>query len=177
MWLITGLRYRSVCPRVSHGVQRAVRRRCRISKDLTRPLLANIPFLELPQLLLSAIDLVYRLWDVPKSSFVPPEAIVTFMSTMTSLNTFHFKVPFSSVSSRHRRLLSPSHLPLIMRAVHPTHPSTHLCFQGKSEYLDDLVPHVTVTLLDIMPSNRLVFDGTLAPATDKTYMEFNGAPD
>ena len=70
------------------------------------------------------------------------------------------------------------YLPLVVHSSRALYiPPTNLCFQGKSEYLDNLVPHVTVTLLDIMPSNRLVFNGTLAPATDKTYMGSNGAPD
>jgi len=52
--------------------------------------LANVPFLALPTLLLSATDLVHlRIWDIPNSGFIPPDAIATCLPVMAKLERFH----------------------------------------------------------------------------------------
>ena len=105
--------------------------------------LANIPFLALPKLLLSATDLVYlRIWDVPNSGFIPPEAIATCLPAMEKLETFHFgfRSPRPPPSPASRRQPPPT------RATLPA--LNQFYFRGNSEYLDDLVAHIDTPLLD-----------------------------
>ena len=118
--------------------------------------LANIPFPALPKLLLSATDLVYlRIWDVPNSGFIPPEAIATCLPAMKKLETFHlgFRSPRPPPSPASR------HPPPPTRATLPA--LNQFYFQGNSEYLDDLVAHIDTPLLDDLSVtffNQLVFD-------------------
>ena len=117
--------------------------------------LNNVPFPALPNLLLSATDLVYlRLWDVPNSGYISPHAMITCISTMARLETFYlgFRSPRPPPDPASR--LPPPFIRAILPAL------THLCFQGNSEYLDDLVAQVDVPLLDDLSVtffNQLVF--------------------
>jgi hypothetical protein len=118
--------------------------------------LKNIPFPALPKLLLSATDLVHlRLWDVPDSAYISPDAMVTGLSLLTSLEAFHLGFrsprPPPDPASRH----PPSPTRIILPAL------THFVFRGNSEYFDDLVAGVDVPLLDSLSItffNQLVFD-------------------
>jgi len=61
--------------------------------------LERIPFPELPKLLLSAKDLVQlRLLNVPHSGYISPEAMVTCLSSLTSLEIFFPFIRFPSIS-------------------------------------------------------------------------------
>jgi len=118
--------------------------------------LANVPFLALPTLLLSATDLVHlRIWDVLNSGFIPPDAIATCLLAMAKLERFHLGFhsprPPPSPASRQPPPLARTTLPTL----------NQFYFQGNSKYLDDLVAHIDTPLLDdfsVTFFNQLVFD-------------------
>jgi len=118
--------------------------------------LKNIPSPALPKLLLSATDLVHlRLYDVPDSAYISPDAMVTCLSLLTSLETFHlgFRSPRPPPDPASR------HPPPLTRIILPG--LTDFGFRGNSEYFDDLVAGVDVPLLDSLSVtffNQLVFD-------------------
>src|SRR5258708_11173038 len=102
-----------------------------------------IPFPGLPKLLLSATHLVtLDLWGIPNSGYFTPEAIVTGLSTSTSLEEFmlEFESPLSRPKRESRRPppFTPSILPALPR----------FCFRGAREYLEELVPRIDTPLLD-----------------------------
>jgi hypothetical protein len=118
--------------------------------------LFGIPFLGLPTLLLSATDLVtLHLQNVPHSGYISPEVMVTALSALTRLCSFHlvFKSPRSRPVQQSRRL--PPRTRTILPAL------THLKFKGVSEYLEDLVAWIDAPLLDkldITFFHQLIFD-------------------
>ena len=118
--------------------------------------LKNILFPALPKLLLSASGLVHlRLWDVPDSAYISPDAMVPCLSALTSLEAFHlgFRSPRPPPDPASR------HPPLLTRIVLPA--LTDFVFRGNSEYFDDLVAGVDVPQLDSLSItffNQLVFD-------------------
>ena len=121
-------------------------------------LLCKIIFPALPNLLLSATDLVeLRLWDwdIPNSGYIPPEAMVTNISALTRLKllSLHFQSPRSRPDGAGQLLPTLTRTPL---------PSlTDLDFRGVTEYLEDLVARIDVPLLNranITLFNQLVFD-------------------
>ena len=121
-------------------------------------LLSNIVFPALPNLLLSATDLVeLRLWDwdIPHSGYISPEAMVTNISALTRLKllSLHFQSPRSRPDGAGQLL------PPLMRTPLPS--LTDLDFRGVTEYLEDLVTRIDVPLLNranITLFNQLVFD-------------------
>jgi hypothetical protein len=118
--------------------------------------LDDIPFPELPKLLLSATDLVIlQLWKIPHSGYISPEAIVASLSALTRLEqlNIHFQSPRSRPATASRRR------PPLTRIVLPA--LTHLEFIGVTEYLEDLVARIDAPLLvhfSITFFNQLVFD-------------------
>jgi len=116
--------------------------------------LARIPFPSLPKLLLSATHLVdLHLWDIPHSGYVSPEAMVTVLSTLKTLESLALK--FQSPRSR-PDILSP---PRIHRSLLPV--VTHFWFKGVREYLDEFVACIDtpqLRCLDITLFNDMVFD-------------------
>ena len=117
--------------------------------------LYGIPFPGLPNLLLSAtrLDTLY-LDDIPHSGYISPDAIVTALSTLTSLRelSLRFRSPRSHPDRAFRRL------PPTTRTVLPI--LTHFSFNGVCEYLDDLVARIDAPRvnLDITFFNDIVFD-------------------
>jgi hypothetical protein len=110
---------------------------------LRRLRLNYIPFPGLPKLLLSATHLVsLRLWKIPNSGYFTPEAIVTGLSTSTSLEEFGLAIG-SPLSRPKRESRRP---PPLTRSVLPA--LTIFRFQGSSEYLEDLVAQIDAPLLD-----------------------------
>ena len=115
--------------------------------------LDGILFPGLPKLLLSAAHLVnLRLTNIPHPEYFSLDAIVTVLSTLTSLSLFwlQFRSPQSLPSRR---------LPPLTRTVLPTLSS--LSFKGTSEYLEDLVAHIdTPRLLALYTTlfNQILFD-------------------
>jgi hypothetical protein len=106
--------------------------------------LTRVPFPALPNLLLSASDLVtLSLTDIPHSGYISPEAMVTGLSPLTKLKHIHFC--FRSPG----RLFPPneeSRHHLQSRVFLPT--LSQLRFEGVSEYLEDLVARISAPLLE-----------------------------
>jgi hypothetical protein len=101
-----------------------------------------VPYPGLPKLLLSATHLVtLRLWNIPDSGYISPEAMVSCLSTLTSLGTLvlQFKYPCFRRDRESRRP------PLPTRSVLPA--LTGLWFTGVSEYLEDLLEPIDAPLL------------------------------
>jgi hypothetical protein len=95
--------------------------------------LVAVPFPGLPNLLLSATHLVYLyLHYIPHSGYIPPEAMVTCLSMLTSLETLQlgFESPQSCPEENRR---SPPPTRFILPAL------TSFWFKGVNEYLEDLV--------------------------------------
>ena len=123
---------------------------------LRRLNLIRIPFPGLPRLLLSATHLTgLYLSEIPHSGYFSPEAIVTALSTLTSLErlTLKFKSPRSlpDGESRHRPPLTRSVLPAL----------ESLSFKGVGEYLEDLVALIEAPrlgFLTITMFNQISFD-------------------
>ena len=116
----------------------------------------GIPFPRLPNLLLSATHLVYlTLFDTPHSGYISPEAMITALSMLTSLESLLLK--FRSPRSRPDE--ASRHPPPLTRFILPV--LTFFSFKGASEYLDDLVSHIDAPRLDslyITLFNQITFD-------------------
>jgi hypothetical protein len=109
---------------------------------LQRLTLNRIPFPGLPNLLLSATHLVdLRLWRIPHSGFISPEAMVTGFSVLIRLETL--EIVFESPQSRPGLI---SQRPPPQRVLLPV--LTKLWFEGVSEYLEELVARIDAPLLD-----------------------------
>jgi hypothetical protein len=105
--------------------------------------LNSIPFPGLPNLLLSATHLVYlNLLDIPHSGYISPEAMITCLSLLTSLEQLFlgFNSPQSCPDQESRRPPPPT------RSILPV--LTVFWFKGVSEYLEDLVSWIDSPRLD-----------------------------
>ena len=118
--------------------------------------LDHIPFPGLPKLLLSATHLVTLvLWDIPHSGYIPPEVMVTVLSTLITLNhlILVFKSPLSRPDWANRRLppTTRSVLSVLQKNL----------FKGVYEYLEDLVIRIDaprLSNLHITLFNQIVFE-------------------
>jgi hypothetical protein len=121
--------------------------------------LDGIPFPALPNLLLSTHDLVeLRLWNIPLSGYISPEAMASGLSALTGLQNLGlgFRSPRSR-ADRENRLV-----PRLTRVILPA--LTWMQFQGDSEYLEDIVAQIDtplLTWLGIRFFNQLIFDTPL----------------
>jgi hypothetical protein len=121
--------------------------------------LSGIPFPGLPKLLLSTHDLVkLDLQNIPRSGYVSPEAMVTALSTLTSLQflVLRLQSPRSQADRASRRP------PPLTRVVLPA--LTKFWFKGDSEYLEDFLSRLEAPLLSytkITFFNQLIFDTPL----------------
>jgi hypothetical protein len=119
--------------------------------------LRNIVFPGIRRLLFSAANhLVYlRLEAIPHSTYIPPDAMVTCLSTIANLEDLI--IGFRSPRSRPDRAIRPPPPPT--RVVLPTLNS--FTFVGVSEYIEDLISRIDIPLLvflDITYFNQLIFD-------------------
>jgi hypothetical protein len=118
--------------------------------------LNGVPFPGLPKLLLSATDLTHLyVFNIPHSGYISPEAMVTALSTLTSLEEFRlsFLSPQSCPDLKSRRP------PPLTRSVLPV--LTIFGFRGVCDYLDGLVARIDTPLLNklsIAFLNQIVFD-------------------
>jgi hypothetical protein len=118
--------------------------------------LDGIPFPGLPKLLLSATYLVdLYLYDIPRSGYISPEAMLTALSTLTRLETLvlRFRSPLSRPDRPSRR--PPPPIRSVLSVL------TYFGFKGDIEYLDDLVAHIDAPRLDelyITFFNDIIFD-------------------
>ena len=123
---------------------------------LTFLLLGGIPFPDLPKLLLSATNLVnLQLSNIPHSGYISPDAVVTALSALTSLQILwlEFQSPRSHPDQASRLPPPPT------RPVLPT--LTAISFKGVCEYLDDLVARIDAPQLNrlyITFFNDIIFD-------------------
>jgi hypothetical protein len=121
-------------------------------------ILTNVPFPGLPNLLLSAIHLVgLSLYNIPPSGYIPPEAMATSLSALTSLVVL--RIQFGS--PRPRPALESQHPPppLLTRAILPS--LAHINFTGASEYLEVILARIDAPRLDdlyITYFNEIIFD-------------------
>jgi hypothetical protein len=102
-----------------------------------------IPFPGLPNLLLSATHLVgLRLYNIPHLGYFSPEAMVTCLSVLTSLEFLQlgFESPQSCPDQESRLPPPPT------RFVLPT--LKKLLFKGVNEYLEELVARIDTPRLD-----------------------------
>ena len=129
--------------------------------------LEGIPFPGLPKLLLSATHLVsLRLFNIPHSVYISPEAIVALISMLSSLETLYIK--FQSTQSRPDR--ESRRLPPPKRSILPA--LDHIYFAGVIEYIEDLVTRIDTPQLRTMYIhlfNQIDFDTPrLAQFIDRT---------
>ena len=104
--------------------------------------LEHIPFPGLPNLLLSTTDLVdLRLWEIPHSGYISPDAMASCLSALTRLERLdlEFDSPLSRPDLEIQRPRSST------RFVLPA--LTRFWFRGASEYLDDLVARIDAPIL------------------------------
>jgi hypothetical protein len=109
--------------------------------------LERISFPGLTKLLLSATHLVrLHLEDIPHSGYISPEAIVTVLSTLTTLG--HLSITFASPQSKpqSRPDQASRRLPPTTRSVLPV--LTWLKFEGANEYLEVVVACLDAPRLD-----------------------------
>ena len=115
-----------------------------------------IPFPGLPKLLLSATHLTnLRLYHIPHSGYISPEAMVACLSLLTSLGVLclGFKSPQSRPDQESR------HPPPSTRTVLSV--LKHFSFRGVDEYLEDLVARIDAPRLNsfkVTFFNDIVFD-------------------
>jgi hypothetical protein len=123
--------------------------------------LDGIPFPGLPKLLLSATHLVsLDLLNVSPSGYIPPGAMATSLSALTSLESLHLHFryqrphpPGPALGSRH---LPP---PPLTRSILPS--LTKIRFKGASEYLEETLARIDAPQLDelhITFFNQIIFD-------------------
>ena len=123
---------------------------------LTGLQLAGIPFPGLPKLLSSATQLFGLYLDnIPHSGYIPPEAIVTALSTLTRLEQLQlfFESPQSRPDPAHQRP------PPSTRSVLPN--LELFQFKGDSEYVEVVMAHIDAPRLRILQTtlfNDIVFD-------------------
>ena len=118
--------------------------------------LHRIPLPVFPKPLLSATHLInLHLTDIPHSAYISPEAMVTALSALNSLErlSLRFQSPQSRPDRESRRP------PLPTRFVIPV--LTFLNFKGDNGYIDDLVACIDaprLNNLNITFFNQIVFD-------------------
>ena len=119
--------------------------------------LSWIPFPGLSKLLLSATHLVHlELWRIPSSRYFSPEAMVTAVSVLTSLETLIIGFECPPFRSNRR-------LPTQTRTLLPI--LTKFSFNGDDEYLEDLVARIDAPLLD-----NLIITFVYAPIFDTSQL-------
>ena len=121
--------------------------------------LDNVPFPGLPKLLLSTTHLVnLSLHKIPRSSDIPPEAMVTSLSALTNLEflclEFRYAQPPSHPALEGQRPPPPP----LTRSILPS--LTKFRFNGFSEYLEEILAGIDAPRLDelqIIYFNQIIF--------------------
>jgi len=118
--------------------------------------LGRIPFPGLPKLLSSATHLSeLGIYDIPHSGYFSPEALVTALSTLTSLKMFSLNsTPPDLVLTQNADVRPP-----LTRSVLPS--PFLFQFRGVSEYLEDLVTRINTPRLDFVRVtffNQIIFE-------------------
>jgi hypothetical protein len=106
----------------------------------------HLPFPALPELLLSATNLV-RLWYdlIPTSGYISPQAMATALSELTRLESLSltFSYPDAHPAPMGKPIrFPPPHTRTLLPAL------THLRFRGDAEYMEDLVAQIDTPMLE-----------------------------
>ena len=120
--------------------------------------LYDVPYPGLPKLLLTAIHLInLDLLYIPRSGYIPPEAMATSLSALTNLEflRLHFLYPRPRPALGSRRLPPPP----LTRSILPS--LTKIRFKGASEYLEEILARIDAPRLNelhIIFFNQIIFD-------------------
>jgi hypothetical protein len=107
--------------------------------------LDRIPFLELPNLLLSCANLVRLSYvNISPSGYISPQAMATGLSALTQLESLSFKFLMAQPFLGREIQIPPSHMPILLPSL------TYLDFQGAPDYMEYLAPQIHGQLLEIM---------------------------
>jgi hypothetical protein len=102
-------------------------------------ILHGVPFPGLPKLLLSATHLVkLEVHNISHSGYIPPEAMATSLSALTSLESFHLGLHFPC--PRPRTALESRPPPPLTRSILPS--LAIFMFTGASEYLEEILVRI-----------------------------------
>ena len=119
-------------------------------------ILFNVPFLALPKLLSSTTHLVYLdLVNIPRSGYIPPEAMATCLSALTNLEYLRLRFRYP----RPRPALESRRLPPPTRSILPS--LTKIRFEGVSEYLEEILARIDAPRINEMHItffNQIIFD-------------------
>jgi hypothetical protein len=116
----------------------------------------GIAFPVLPKFLLSSRNLVsLELWNIPRSGYFSPEALVLGLSAMTQLKSFTITFDYWMAHFHVSNLRTPPSGPTVLPAL------THLKFHGVTEYSEAILTRIDTPLLesiDLIFFNRLAFE-------------------
>ena len=115
--------------------------------------LKHIPYPGLPNLLLSSTHIVSLcLYDIPHSGYISPEAMVTCLSVLTSLETLCLELP----SFQSHLDWESQRLPLPTRSVLPS--LMYFDFRGARQYLEDLTSRIDAPRLNCMTVDFIIYE-------------------
>jgi len=105
--------------------------------------LIGVPLPPLLDLLLSATNLVcLRYENLRPSGYISPQAMVTGLFALTRLEALSLTFPSPQYLPDRAIRIPPPHTPTLFPAL------TDLCFEGPSEYMEDLVAQVYAPLME-----------------------------
>jgi hypothetical protein len=117
----------------------------------------GVTFPGLPKLLLSTTHLVdLHFFDIPPSGYIPPEAMATSLSALTSLESLRLSFHPQPRPALESRRLPP---PPLTRSILPG--LTKIEFKGTSEYLEVILAQIDaprLNNLNITFFNEIIFD-------------------
>lgn len=93
-----------------------------------------------------------ELWDIPKSGYFSPEALVMCLSATTQIKSFTIHFGFSISHLHANNLRTPPSGRTVLPAL------TRLKYCGVSDCLEDIVVRIGTPLLELTDFNRLVFE-------------------
>jgi hypothetical protein len=119
--------------------------------------LYDVPFPGLPKLLSSATHLVDLYLNISPSGYIPPEAMATSLSALTSLESLslHFRHPRPRPALERRRPPPPPPTRSILPSL------SKILFKGASEYLEEILARIDAPRIDelhITFFNQIIFD-------------------
>ena len=132
--------------------------------------LDSVPFPGLPKLLLSATHLVnLDISRIPRSGYIPPEAMVTGLSALTSLESLHLH--FLILQPRPAPESQRPPPPPLTRFILPSLAKIRLA--GTSEYLEEILAHIDAPRLNLLDIGSFIF-GT--PVTLQLFQFISRSP-